>query len=86
MFLTQPKKDSFVEIFILNELINVKEYPSVLEGDDSILESAFVKLLTKGYITLYNNKYITTNDGRTIFSNFMKRYDEYLKLYDIFAS
>ena len=54
-------------------------------GDDTILEPIMIDLLSKGLVRAQGIYYKPTAEGNLVFENFMKRYTEYLKLYDVFA-
>ena len=76
----------YQSILLLNELINTKrEFNTIFNGDDKIIENLFIDLLSKGYVEIFGSKYRTTNKGLESFNLFMRKYKEYLKLYDIFA-
>lgn len=86
MFLTTDNKKTFKAIILLNEMINgTHKFQTVANGDDSVLEPLFVELMAKGYITTSGMNYEVTTKGQEVFDTFMKRYTEYLKVYDIFS-
>ncbi|WP_295791002.1 hypothetical protein [Mucilaginibacter sp.] len=86
MYLTNDNKKSFKAIIILNEMINgTHQFQTVANGDDSVLEPLFIDLMSKGYMTTSGMNYQVTASGRQVFDTFMKRYTEYLKVYDIFS-
>jgi len=77
---------SFKAIILLNEMIiNNRQFQTILNGDDHLLEPLFIDLLSKGYIGIDGSTYIPTALGEKAFNNFMQRYNEYLKLFDVFA-
>ena len=61
------------------------QFQTVANGDDSVLEPLFIDLMSKGYMTTSGMNYQVTTSGRQVFDTFMKRYTEYLKVYDIFS-
>lgn len=86
MYLTTDNKKTYKAIILLNEMINGShKFRTVDNGDDSVLESLFIELMSKGYVQTVGINYEPTNKGRDIFDTFMKRYTEYLKVYDIFS-
>ncbi len=86
MFITDDNKKTFKAIIILNEMINgTHKFRTVDNGDDSILEPLFIELLSKGYVQTTGINYEPTAKGQDVFNIFMKRYTEYLKVYDIFS-
>jgi len=86
MKLTEDQKKTYKAIILLNEMINNDhQFSTVANGDDSILEPLFIDLMSKGYVTTSGSHYVATQKGQDVFDVFMKRYTEYLKIYDIFA-
>src|ERR1700760_3179017 len=86
MFLTEDNKKTFKAIILLNELINGDhKFKTIDNGDDSVLEPLFIELMSKGYVTTSGMNYQPTAKGEEVFDTFMKRYTEYLKVYDIFS-
>ena len=86
MYLTADNKKTYKAIILLNEMINGShKFRTVDNGDDSVLESLFIEMMSKGYVQTAGINYEPTNKGREIFDTFMKRYTEYLKVYDIFS-
>jgi len=86
MKLTEDQKKTYKAIILLNEMINNNhQFSTVANGDDSILEPLFIDLMSKGYVTTSGSHYIVTQKGQDVFDVFMKRYAEYLKIYDIYA-
>jgi hypothetical protein len=66
-------------------ITNERQFATVGNGDDSILEPLFVELLSKGYLQTSGRYYAVTSKGQDVFDIFMKRYTEYLKVYDVFS-
>jgi hypothetical protein len=86
MFITDDNKKTFTAIILLNEMINGSHpFKTVANGDDSVLEPLFIELMSKGYVQTSGSSYQVTASGQQIFDTFMKRYTEYLKVYDIFS-
>jgi hypothetical protein len=86
MFLTNDNKKSFKAIILLNEMVNgAHKFQTVANGDDSVLEPLFIELMSKGYVTTSGMNYVVTAKGQEAFDTFMKRYTEYLKVYDVFS-
>ncbi len=86
MFLTTDNKKTFKAIILLNEMINgTHKFQTVANGDDSVLEPLFIELMAKGYVQTSGINYQITPTGQQIFDTFMKRYTEYLKVYDVFS-
>lgn len=86
MYITEDNKKTFKAIVILNEMINGNhQFKTVDNGDDSVLESLFIELMSKDYVRTVGSAYQVTAKGTEVFNTFMKRFTEYLKVYDIFS-
>lgn len=86
MFITDDNKRTFKAIILLDEMINGSHpFKTVDNGDDSVLEPLFIDLMSKGYVQTSGANYQVTAKGQDVYSVFMKRYTEYLKVYDIFS-
>ncbi len=86
MYITEDNKKTFKAIIILNEMINgTHKFKTVDNGDDSVLEPLFIELMSKEYVRTAAGAYQVTTKGMDVFNTFMKRYTEYLKVYDIFS-
>jgi hypothetical protein len=86
MTLTEDNKKTYKAIILLNELINGShQFQTVANGDDKILEPLFIELMAKGYVTTSGINYVATAKGEDVFDQFMQRYTEYLKVYDVFS-
>jgi hypothetical protein len=78
---------SYKAIILLNEILeNGRVFKTVLEGNDYMLQPVITDMLNKGYLAIDNGIYVATDAGATSFDNFMKRYYEYLKVYDIYCA
>ena len=58
---------------------------TVNNGDDKFLEPLLVELMAKGFVRTSGLNYELTGQGQTTLDLFMKRYTEYLRLYDVFG-
>lgn len=86
MFLTPDKIKTYRAIVVLNEMLNTDRlFQTSLAGDDRALEPLFNDLRSNGYAIISNEAYKITAKGREIFDTFMKRYTEYLKVYDVYS-
>ncbi len=61
------------------------QFNTIANGDDSLLEPLFIELMSKGYVTTAGMAYQVTTKGRDVYDTFMKRYTEFLKVYDVFS-
>src|SRR6201985_3840276 len=86
MYITDDNKKTFKAIILLDEIINgTHQFKTIANGDDSVLEPLFIELMSKGYVQTSGMNYVVTAKGQEVFDTFMKRYTEYLKVYDIFS-
>ena len=86
MFLTDNNKKTFKAIILLNEMVNGDhKFQTVANEGDSVLEPLFIELMSNGYVQTSGMYYQVTAKGQEVFDTFMKRYTEYLKVYDIFS-
>ncbi len=86
MFLTNDNKKTFKAIILLNEMVNgTHKFQTVDNHDDSVLEPLFIELMSKGYVQTTGLNYQIAPKGQEVFDTFMRRYTEYLKVYDIFS-
>lgn len=86
MFITDDNKKTFKAIILLDEMINGSHlFRTVDNEDDKVLEPLFIDLMSKGYVQTSGANYQFTAKGEEVYHVFMKRYTEYLKVYDIFS-
>jgi len=84
--LTNDNKKTFKAIIVLNEMINGQHvFSSDAAGDDKLLQPLFRELVTNGYVITWGSSYKVSAKGQRVFDTFMKRYSEYLKVYDVFS-
>ena len=62
-----------------------RQFKTVADPDDRVLEPIFIELMAKGYVTTSGSNYIPTAKGREAYEIFNKRFQEYLRLFDIFS-
>ena len=85
--LLQKDKDRFISMVLLKEIINNQIYPPIkLTGEDVYLDFHFKLLQTKGLLNIVDGYYVPTELGRAELENFFQKYNEYLKLFDIFCA
>lgn len=84
--LVDNKIKSFKGIILMNEMIiNKRIFSTLLNGDDRFLEPMLIDMVAKGYCTIATGRYTVTALGEDVFNTFMKRYQEFLKLFDVYA-
>lgn len=80
------KVKSYKGIILLNEMINNNRlFKTILNGDDKLLEPLFIDMVSKGYCSIDVDQFKVTPLGMNVLNTFMKRYDEFLKLFDVYA-
>jgi hypothetical protein len=80
------KIKSYKGIILLNEMItNKRVFKTILNGDDKMLEPLFISMVSQDYCNIVGDEYRVTNQGISVFDTFMKRYQEFLKLFDVYA-
>lgn len=80
------KVKSYKGIILLNEIItNNRVFKTILNGDDKLLEPLFIDMVAQGYCNIIGDEYRVTDQGMNVFNTFMKRYNEFLKLFDVYA-
>lgn len=82
------QKKQFASLYVLDLIINDKvKIPLLLEGNNCDLEPVLEYLLMKQYCTVENKKcYTATEKGYEVLRRFMKRYSEFLKIFDIYCA
>lgn len=85
MWINEQNKKTFQSIILLNELINTDHKYQTSDSDNKLLEPLFTELMGKGYVAVQGQYFTPTQKGRDTFTTFMKRYGEFLRLYDIFS-
>ena len=86
MFISDNNKKTFKSIVLLDEMVNGShQFQTVANGDDSVLEPLFIELMSKGYVVTSGINYKIADKGQQVLDTFMKRYTEYLKVYDVFS-
>jgi len=77
---------NFTAIILLNEMINNgRVFKTIATDNDKLLEPIFVQLMAQNYLVIQEDKFVPTDDAIKVFDNFNKRYQEYLKVFDIYS-
>jgi hypothetical protein len=83
----EQEKKNYISILLIDDMINQQHYyPVLLDDDAKPVEPLLIDLNAKGLVKVDNDHYVPTEKGRTALENFMKRYAEYLRVYDIFCA
>jgi len=86
MYISDTDKKNFSAIILLDEIINKERvFTTILDEEDKVLEPLLISLLAKEYLKVDGTKYKATTKGEEAFELFMKRYTEFLKMYDIYS-
>lgn len=86
MYITEENKKTYRAIILLNELINGDhQFKTIPQGNDPVLKPLFTDMEAKGYVQISGVNYQVGMKGQQAFDNFMQRYTEYLKVYDVFS-
>lgn len=86
MYINDTNKKNFRSILLLDEMItHNRQFKTVAEGSDKLLEPFFIDLMAKDYLTISGSYYTPTQKGKDAYELFNKRFQEYLRLYDIFS-
>jgi len=84
--LNPEKKFQFIMAFILDQLIDKRDFPIVMEKKDSVLKPTFMKMMELNMVKIEGLLYKITPKGQEFMDNFFKKYEEFLKFYDIFCA
>ena len=86
--ISDEEKKQFAGIYVLEYMINKPcKFPLLLSENDQDIEPILEWLLVKDYIAIVDKEYyVPTEKGRRCLSNFMKRYSEFLHVFDIYCA
>lgn len=84
----QEEQYTYTAVVILDKMIKKNRIFSVsLEGDDTHLEYIFDFLMKNQVVDLDDeSNYIPSDKGKTLYKNFLAKYTEFIKIYDIFCA
>ena len=80
------KKKQLVWAFIIDQMIDKQTFSVLLSGNNALLESIFIEMLSLKLVKIENNQYKVDVKGQEFIDNFFVKYKEFLKLYDIFCA
>jgi hypothetical protein len=85
--LKQSNKNQYISLVLLNEIINNHAYPPVAVSGEDVYISYYLQLMEGvGFLAIKDGCYIPTDAGRLELEKFYQKYNEYLKLFDIFCA
>jgi len=77
---------TFKSIILMDAMISKEMlFATSMDGDDAILEPLFIELLAHNYVSIVGNSFNVTDAGVAVYDTFMKRYPEYLRVFDIYG-
>ncbi len=82
--MTKEKRELYASLLILDKMINNHSYLEIGKYD-SCIDDILIDLNAKGYINLEGTTYVPTSKGRDILSNFLKRYEEFRKAFEVYS-
>lgn len=85
---SEEQKKQFASAYLLNAIVNDDvSIPLYLDEKNNDLEPVLEYMMMKKYISVENKEtYTSTQKGRDVLTNFMKRYVEFLKIFDIYCA
>lgn len=85
---TKEKSREFAGIFLLERMVNTpRTFPLLLDGDDTHLEELLTWLMSKDYVEIKDeSRYAPTQKGREVVVRFKRRYQDFLKNFDIYCA
>ena len=84
--LDENKKRHLIMAFLLDQLLDKRDFSVLLNGNDTFLEKYFIEMLSLNYVKIQNNFYKIDVKGQEFIDNFFTKYKEFLKFYDIFCA
>ena len=86
MYVTDTNKKNFRAILLLDEMIaHNRQFMTTADDSDKVLEPFFIELMAKDYLAVSGSYYTPTAKGKEAYGLFNKRFQEYLRLFDIFS-
>ncbi len=85
---TEEQRKQFASAYLLDLIVNSKiKIPLYLDEKDSDLEPVLEYMMMKEYLSVDNKEsYTPTEKGNEVLGRFMKRYSEFLKIFDIYCA
>ena len=84
--LDKNKKRHLIMAFLLDQLLDKRDFSVLLNGNNTFLEKYFIEMLSLNYVKIENNFYKIDIKGQEFINNFFTKYKEFLKFYDIFCA
>lgn len=83
------EQHAFTAAVVLDKMIAKKRpFSALTEGDDTFIDDCLSFLSTKGILDTDVDKgeYVPSHKGKQLYNNMVKKYQEYVKLYDIYCA
>ena len=83
---SEEKAKLFACIYLLHQMAEAAQIPIVLDENYQFLEPLLDQLHSKKYIQIEDGHYTLSEHGEEVLERFYNRYQEYLRIYDIFSA
>lgn len=80
------KRSQFIWAFLLDQVIDKRDFNVYLTGNDAHLIQYFSEMLSLGFVKVENHFYKIDTKGQEFVDVFFAKYKEFLKFYDIFCA
>lgn len=81
------RKTTFGSMLIIEAMVNMdQKFPVLLDGDDALLEPAFRELFAQDLVAIADGRYTVTPLAKSRLETFLKRYREFLTVYDVYCA
>jgi hypothetical protein len=85
--ISDDQKKKFASLYMLNYMINTpKKIDIILDGDNEDLESILEFMMANDLIKIVDGNYVPADKGKDQLEIFLKRYQDYLRNYDIYCA
>lgn len=84
--LDPKKKKELVFAFLIDQMIDKQDFSMLLTGNNALLESIFIEMLSLKLVKIENDQYKVDTKGQEFIDNFFAKYREFIKFYDIFCA
>ena len=85
--ITDNKKKAFANVFLMEYIVNKPHtFSTFLQGRDEALEPLLTDLYNNDFLAIEGSDYVATDKGRELVDRFLKRYSEFLNIFDIYCA
>ncbi len=82
----EEKSCQFASIYLLHQIDEGADIPITLDENYQFIEPLLEELHCKKYIDIDGTSYRLNENGQQVLNRFYRRYEEYLRVYDIFSA